>query len=200
VREKVNQVATERGFRLLREAPTDTTYIATYVSDEKHEIKEGDTVQLGFCVRNSIDTTLGFGIDVFTFRGLCKNGAIFGLKSQVKLTGKHTKLLRSLWESLPTLLERALQKGREVIQLYRKMSQIQLNETIAQALESIKLPHKYTETIYENVDGALIINPMDVWTAYNKITEGIWHAQSTDERSKYLYLTRLHSALMPLIQ
>jgi hypothetical protein len=201
VKEKVEAVAAERGFRLHRTSSIKAnTYIAHYISEEKHEVKGDDPVYLGFTVRNSIDTTLGFGIDVFTFRGLCENGAILGLKSQVKLTGKHTKTLSILWKRLPDLIEHALYKGREVIQLYRKMPEMKVNEEIAQALQNIKLPQKYTEGLYETKDdGTLVIFPLDMWTAYNTLTERIWHTTTTDERSKYLYLTRMHTALLPVL-
>ena len=182
-----------------------------------------DEVRLGFCARNSIDGSVGFGLDVFTFRGLCWNGAIvmsakgerafnpyqISEKAEAKLHHKHTSGLQEIVKNLDRYVEQLHQAGEGVIAYYRHLATQRFNIEIAEALNKTVLPKKYLEhngtmTFEENKKKIAGIDAKaDCWSVYNNLTEAIWHNAKTDMRSKFQYFAQIHSVLareVPLVR
>ena len=55
---------------------------ALYAFNEPFDTGDGDTIQLGFAVHNSIDGSMGLCASLFTFRHACANMAFMGFKGQ----------------------------------------------------------------------------------------------------------------------
>lgn len=55
---------------------------ALYAWDDPVDTGDGDTIQMGFAVHNSIDASLGFHVGLFTFRHACANMVWMGVNGQ----------------------------------------------------------------------------------------------------------------------
>ena len=158
---------------------------------------------------------MGFGLDVFTFRGLCWNGAIvmsaggerafnpfeISERAEAKLHHKHTSGLQEIVKNLDRYVEQLHQVGEGVIAYYRHLATQRFNIEIAEALNKTLLPKKYLEhngtmTFEENKKKIVGIDAKaDLWSVYNNLTEAIWHQTGTDMRSKMQYFGQLHGTL-----
>lgn len=101
---------------------------ALYAWDDPVDIDgSGDTVQLGFAVHNSIDTSLGFNVGLFTFRHACQNMVWMGVNGQGMsfdqrdvidhTSHKHTAGLEI--ENLRAWVENTVEYGPTVIDAYQ---------------------------------------------------------------------------------
>ena len=191
--------------------PRDEKDGSYYIGDRK------DQVRLGFCARNSIDGSVGFGLDVFTFRGLCWNGAIvmtregsrafnqyqIAEKADAKLHHKHTSGLQEIVKNLDRYVAELHEVGEGVIAYYRHLATQRFNREIAEALNKTILPKKYLEhngtmTFEDKKQKKTLVSidsKADMWTVYNSLSEAIWHQTSTDMRSKFQYFGVTHDVL-----
>lgn len=195
--------------------PRDEEVGSYFVGDRR------DKVRLGFVARNSIDGSVGFGLDVFTFRGICYNGSIVmnetGLRAwnpyqvsqnaTAKLKHRHTKGLSEVIEHLDTNIEQLQVVGEQVIAYYQHLATVKLNQVIAEHLANTMIPEKYfqqTGITFEKEkdkkgkilsEKVVVEQNKDMWTVYNDLTQAIWHNAQTDMRSKFQYFNVLHSTL-----
>jgi hypothetical protein len=195
--------------------PRDEEVGSYFIGDRK------DKVRLGFVARNSIDGSVGFGLDVFTFRGICYNGSIVmneaGLRAwnpyqvsqnaTAKLKHRHTKGLTEVIEHLDTQIEQLHIVGEQVIAYYRHLATVKLNQVIAEHLAETMIPEKYfqkTGITFEKEkdkkgkitsEKVVVEQNKDMWTVYNDLSASIWHQTTTDMRSKFQYFNNLHGAL-----
>ena len=112
---------------------------------------EKDNVKLGFSIRNGYNTDVSLGIDIFTFRGICSNGAIFKSTDLSKTSIRHVgndpkKLVEAFHEGLMF----AISDWKAVIELYNKMAETRLTKEIAQFIyeQNSKMPLKYFPKYY----------------------------------------------------
>jgi len=155
-----------------------------------------DRVQLGVQVRNSEDGSLGFGIDMFTFRLICSNGAIVRTgELEIKTYWKHTKgLVLDVGKIKNTILQ-IVDRGRDIIDVYRALQALKLNQELAERLAE-KLPKKYLpDYIKARKEGVELLRATTVWEAYNDITASIWHSATASMFTKRTLNRQLHNIM-----
>jgi hypothetical protein len=163
---------------------------------DKSSTKDDD-MKFGFSIRNGYNTGVALGIDVFTFRLICKNGAImrgmdFGTTTIRHMGNDPKKLLKTFQTAIMT----ATEGWSSVLALYNKLAITKLNEKMAQYLyKSIHMPVKYFPKYYE------IATPKEIkedpkkqlvtltnegksvtlWDNFNDITNPLWKAKDEKE-------------------
>lgn len=154
---------------------------------------KNDDMKFGFSIRNGYNTGVALGIDIFTFRLICSNGAImrgqdFGTTTIRHIGNDPKKLLKTFHSGI---IE-AITGWRDVLALYNKMAVTRLTEKMAQYLyKSIHMPIKYFPKYYEVATAKeLKENPkkklvaltaegksVTLWDNFNDITEPLWKAK-----------------------
>jgi Domain of unknown function (DUF932) len=170
-----------------------------------------DKMKLGFCVRNGYNSGVALGIDLFTFRLVCENGAFV---KGVDLAGWHglrhfgkdpKKLLNLFEEGLMKVVE----QWREMLEVYNKMAHVKLNQKMAEFIykrvstgswdisdrffpeyyQIGKIPAEEKKFLREErvpIPPATIAltnkgKSVTLWENYNDMTFHLWRAQ--DEQS-----------------
>jgi len=187
-------------------------FLAYLPEDEKagsYYVTKGDLVRVGFCARNSIDASVGFGLDVFTYRGTCWNGSIvtskegqrawtakdLGKAAEANLSHRHTVGLRGLIEGLNAHVEELRHIGESVITYYKRLAQERLSQKIADALAHTIIPAKCLPWETGKNKQPIVDTRKTLWDTYNSLTQAIWHNAKTDMRTKWLYFGALHQTL-----
>ena len=201
-----------------------------YFPDNEHngsafekEIVPGDSIKLGIHLRNSIDSTVGFGADSFSYRGLCWNGSIQQRRNAMSVYHKHTQSLKDIIPTLKTIIESALAEGEYTVLYYRQLAKTNLTPQIAEILSQTYIPQKYLpwdmkEIETTNIKGEKTIESIpdlttlslksewsrtdathlpeeNMWSVYNHITGAIWHNTKTNPQSKSLTYGALSKAM-----
>lgn len=190
--------ADELGFEELTTHTNDrgTRVTAMFTYPEEIEITEGDTANVGFTIVNSIDRSTSFGVEGFTYRGICGNGVIMGKKEIALSARKHTTGLKVDPKSITKRIETVLVTVRDVINAYQRLAKVKLNEEIADRIAESRLPQKVLPPYIEVEKGelqSLDIN-LSQWQAYNDISANIWHNTKTKLQSKRMHFQQLHKA------
>jgi len=187
----------------------NVTYLANgAVSDLPHtwvEPKGGDVINLGYSIRNSIDGTGSFGADLFSFRKVCSNGAIVGVKKLNKAPLKrHTGKMNEFTDELALKLKVFLLDNLEPFAaFYKALPTIELNLEIAKAISTV-IPTRYLPPFIEKerkTHNVKLTQNVDLYTTYNTITDLLWHNPGKVEpRSASVYMTNLHKKVLePLV-
>lgn len=110
---------------------------ALYAWDEPVRLPDGDSIQLGFAVHNSIDGSLGFNVGLFTFRHACANMVWMGVNAGgmdfddrdviAHYSHKHTKELKVEPDALREVMEGVIRVGGDVIDSYSEWQEESLN-------------------------------------------------------------------------
>jgi hypothetical protein len=178
--------------------------MAKYISSQKTINPDNKSeINLGFSVRNSIDGRSGLGVDGFTFRYVCTNGAIIELSMlpNVRTHRKHTQIADL--QSLERIIGLVVGRLGEIAELYKSWVDAPL--TTEQFIQLIRrIPQKYLPAFFDVegtkkalVEGQPITPPnMTTWEAYNAITDVLSHNEKIDARSEFLYNYQLHAALI----
>jgi hypothetical protein len=209
-----DRIANEIGFKQLKyfESKGGNIVHSTYidknaVSGIPHTLVEpmpGDGINLGFSIRNSIDGSTSYGAQLFSFRSVCSNGAIIGIKNLAmaplkRHTGKMEEFVKELTGNLKKFLEANLEP---LAQFYKSLPSIEVNLAVAKAITAA-IPVRYLPDFIEverkTKKITLTSRSVDAFTAYNSITEALWHSQKADMKSQTTYMTNLHAMLQPLI-
>jgi hypothetical protein len=177
--------------------------MAKYISDKTINPDNKSEINLGYSVRNSIDGRSGLGVDGFSFRGICSNGAIMGLNflPNVRTYRKHTQVadLQGLERIMGTVIGRL----GEIAELYKGWVNAPL--TAEQFIQLIKrIPEKYLPDFFDVegtkkalAEGQPITPPrLTTWEVYNAVTDVLSHNVKIDARSEFLYNYQLHAALI----
>jgi len=178
---------------------------ALYAFDDPYDLGKGDTIQLGFAVHNSIDSSLGLSMSTFTFRHACANMVLIGVKGRGQafddrnvlnyVTKRHTKNLTT--DTLKQTMLNVVEQGRAIIGEYKRLQKETL--TIATARELIKaVPKKYIPSyisIDKKKDKVTLARAPAMWEVYNDLTAGIWHNDKTGYTSKKAMFDSLHKAV-----
>jgi len=173
-----------------------------YVLSEWHDIDGRDKCKIGFAFRNSIDGTLAFSVTGFTFREVCSNGVFIGYRELARYYHKHTKSLKIDLDSVLHHTMEVITSMEKVLDAYRKMVELQLNEQIAESIAKSRLPRKLLPP-YIQTEGTELVwfdESKTVWDAYNDITERIWHNVRQDVVTKNRMFDQLHKTLKPIIK
>jgi hypothetical protein len=187
----VRNLAPEIGATCFQEYIYGNRIFLTYLMEEKL-VESGDAVKLGFSVRNSIDGTMGFGVDGFTWRKICDNGALIKGRDIANVYRKHTKSLIVAKEELTATIWNVIDAVRNFFQRYQAWRSMQLNQEIAEKLS--RLPQKYWPKVMTMQEDQLILTAEpDLWQVYNDCTAAIWHSP-TLMHSKQIYFNQLHEA------
>lgn len=156
----------------------NTRIYATYVANESIAIDNRDKVHLGFAIRNSIDGSMSFGVSGFTFREVCSNGVVMGQRTLAELRQRHTLALKTEVGYIKGVLGRIITETQAVINDFRKLTQLKLNEDIAKRITK-RTPKKYIPKYISVEKGELQdFQPVNLWDCYNDISAEIWHADS----------------------
>jgi len=131
VHEAVVQLSEMFGLRMMKQSRHQLIYggRTVYHTDEKshraywtmvfpkrYKIDGRDKIQLGVQIRNSEDGSMGFGIDLFTFRLVCSNGAVVKTSDlEIKAYWKHTKSLQIDLNALKTTIIQIVERGEAIL-------------------------------------------------------------------------------------
>ena len=169
---------------------------------------EKDVLKLGFSVRNGYNSGVALGVDLFTMRLWCDNGAF---AKGVDLAGWHgvrhlgkdpKKVLAKFEEGLMKIVE----EWKNLLEVYNKMAGVKLNQKMANYIyeksqkgawdiserffpEYYKIPELKVKA---EVDGKpLKMKPVialdnkgrsiTLWENFNDMTYGLWRAQNETE-------------------
>lgn len=180
---------------------------ALYAFDEPVNIGGNDTIQLGFGVHNSIDGSMGFSCGAFTFRNACANmvfmgsvmrGRAYEMRFDERHTisyvyHRHSKDLVAAKQEIAASMKDVIERGYEILDMYRKWKEVKLNSVIADALEE-KIPQKYVPEYLQAK--TRVAQLPSVWSAYNDITQAIWHNNDTGYDTKKSLFDTTHTVLV----
>lgn len=167
-----------------------------WLKEEEVEIVENDTIKLGVVLRNSIDGTMGLGIDAFFYRGLCLNEAMINYS---RLKKERTMFKKYIVHKKGLTLDKIGQAIKEVVENFSKVVEIARNsaslaisseetEELSIWAETALLPKKFTREL-------LASSPSNMWEAYNLVTKAITESRA-NWFSKSLYYNEASKLLM----
>lgn len=171
------------------------------------------TLILGIGVHNSIDGSMGFGMGTFSFRLACSNMVWAGFKQgqfargldqqglATHLYHKHTKGLSADYSKLQEKMMELITNSKQIIDFYRAMERVSLNQDIAQQLVD-RIPQKYLPD-YIQVDDdltAAISDKPSLWQCYNDFTEVMWHDAAGDFGTTRTLNDTLHKVMVQVIR
>lgn len=171
--------------------------------EEQVEYKgKNDAVKVGCIVRNSVGTNVALGADLFTWRVFCENGAVargkdmgFALRH---VGGEPEKLIQSFIHGL----EGVLAKSIELVEYYRKMAHLRMNKKIAEELSKHLPIRAFPDCMtydYKN-HVPVLKGEADLWTAFNDVTEKVWHYEKTGFLSKSVIEKDTHRIMINAVQ
>jgi hypothetical protein len=164
---------------------------------------DNDQVKLGFAIRNGYNTDRSLGIDVFTYRLVCSNGAISKGSDLAKNSIRHVgKDPQALVKAFHEALIMAVEEWFNVIDDYNKMATTQLTPKIAQYIyeQNPKMPRKFFPEYYaiptdeeikkrqeskKPVPLVTLTNEgknVTLWENFNDMTYKLWRAQDPSLR------------------
>jgi hypothetical protein len=175
------------------------------LSERKEAVEVDDIVQFGVSIRNSIDGSTALGVDGFTYRLACRNGATARLQN-VTFNAKHVGDVNKLLDAFREALRTALEYCHQLAELYRKATRIKVTKDIAERLVELNLPmmyYKYTP-IRLNVDGKDIeidvIREDTLWNTFNGITYVITHKSRANPIARSRMTHRLHRVMQEIVE
>jgi hypothetical protein len=156
---------------------------------------DGDEVNVGVNVFNSIDGSSSFGCGLFTFREICSNGVILGYEKIFQVKRIHTKGLSRVLEEMKTRMIYTMERGLDVLEGYRRMAQEKVTEKLVDRILNSRLSLKVLPNYIKEEEATL--PDLNQWQLYNDITELIWHNADAGLHTKTFQFNTLHRA-MPL--
>lgn len=156
-----------------------------FMSNKKHEVKKGDTVQFGINFRNGIGTYISLGGDLYSYRLACLNGAVTTDKKMGSFNIPHRKSASAMLERLTDGLANMLENYKNILQVYKafsvtKLTQPLLNKILRETdIPQIYLPQHIVDVITKkedkNIVGSALIklrkHDATLWDFFNGITE-----------------------------
>lgn len=132
-----------------------------WLTEKQHAVRIGDLVQFGVMVRNAIDGSMGFGIDFYSYRLSCLNGAVMSSSIAPSIRKRHVGLNL---DTLEQVLSDALTHIDEIVHLYRKAAETNLPiPEVRKIIEEMHLPKYITVDVLKDT-------PSNAWEAYNALT------------------------------
>lgn len=99
-------------------------------SEEKFTVDK-DEVFVGAAIRNGAGTNVSLGVDLFTLRWACKNGAIAKGRNLGSFKMAHVGKIESITKKFEDQLALAIKHSGELIKYYKKAALIKVNDEIA---------------------------------------------------------------------
>jgi hypothetical protein len=175
------------------------------LSERKQPIEVDDLVQFGVSIRNSIDGSTALGVDGFTYRLACRNGATARIPN-VTFNAKHVGDANRLLDAFREALRTALEYCHQLAELYIQATRIKVTKEIAERLVELRLPmmyYKYTP-IRLNVDGkdveVDVIREDTLWNTFNGITYVITHKSRANPIARSRMTHRLHRVMQEIVE
>lgn len=164
--------------------------------------QNGDDVNVGVLVRNSIDGTASFGGDIFTYRSRCSNGSIIGKKQLGSFSVKHIGEYNRLLSVFRQYLDRAFRLSKQVKSYYQKAAEVKVNQEIAEAFVKTHIPQKFLPDFIQVDEGKVFLQDKSttVWDAFNESTEKVWHLEKLGIGSKVTYTQRANTWLLQTVE
>ncbi len=179
------------------------------LSDRKEAVEVNDLVQFGVSIRNSIDGTTALGVDMFTYRLACRNGATARI-SDITFNARHVGNVDRLIKMFREALRSALEHCHSLIELYRKATRIKVDKDIATRLVRLNLPTMYyyytpirvkiSNKDEEKVIDVDVVREDTLWNTFNAITYVITHKSRASPIARSRMCHRLHRVLEEVVQ
>lgn len=166
------------------------------ISTIDNPTKVGDDLKLGFVIRNGYNTGTALGVDLFTFRLVCSNGAIAKGVDLASQTVRHiNKNPLELLKTFETGLMTVIAEWKELIALYNKFAGTRLNKKMAQYIwdttrqadinqrffaKYYNLPEEEKPVKEHKIQLAVGAGgeTITLWDDYNNFTDGLYHSQN----------------------
>jgi hypothetical protein len=201
------------------EAHRSFTHYWEYLSDRKYDVEVGDTVQFGICFRNGIGTRVSLGGDIFSYRLVCKNGAVCRDAKLGSFNIPHIQTAEKMMEKFTDAMANTIENFKNLLSYYKAFNVKKLDQQMVdRILKRVDLPLKYLpENILEittkkddkELDEpqiTLIDKTATLWDLFNGITEPLTRAVTNTTESKRIAFNafskrtaKLHKAMMPLV-
>jgi hypothetical protein len=175
------------------------------LSERKQPIEVDDIVQFGVSIRNSIDGSTALGVDGFTYRLACRNGATARIPN-VTFNAKHVGDVNKLLDAFREALRTALEYCHQLAELYRKATRIKVTKEIAERLVELNLPmmyYKYTPIRLKVDDKDIeidVIREDTLWNTFNGITYVITHKSRANPIARSRMTHRLHRVMHEIVE
>lgn len=173
----------------------DETRIRAIYTPGKIERIDGEEVNIGINVYNSIDGSTSFGCGLFTFREICSNGVILGYEKIFSVKRMHTKGLSKVLEDMKARIILTMERGIDILESYRLMAQEKITEKLIDKILKSRLSLKVLPDYIKEEEAQL--PDLNQWQFYNDITELIWHNADAGLHTKTFQFNTLHR-IMPL--
>lgn len=150
-----------------------------------------DGVRIGFVVRNGMGTGVALGIDLFTFRPYCSNGAVMKGRDLGSVSWKHVGKEQKMISGVADAMIQALKNTKNIVTIYQKTPTITVNSEIASKMYqdlwwlgetylpgtwNIKKPAEISKLHKEhkikgNDNIITVKKEINLWDTFNAITE-----------------------------
>jgi len=159
----------------------------------KNSYQDNDYIKFGVAIRNSVGGRLAFGVDLFTYRSICNNGAIFGFKDFGSYSLRHfgsnvVDMSRMLFDNL----REQLGKASEIIHWYDRFAVKKLGDNKVASTNMLKTLSDHIALKYfpdwikivekdskKGQERKIIIPHTEVnrtyWELFNEFTASLWH-------------------------
>lgn len=134
IRKQIDLKSIGLEFQSRHESHGGDTVHWTFVSKDKFSIENNDDVQIGAVIRNGAGTNVSLGVDMYTFRLVCSNGAIAKGKNLGSFSMAHIGKIEIVAKKFEDQLRIALKHSENLIKYYRKATKIKVNNEIANTI------------------------------------------------------------------
>lgn len=144
--------------------------IARLTLPEKHQLDvgNGDLSDMFLLAQNSYDHGYSFRLNIGVFRLVCTNGAVVGRTiDEIKAKEFVTRLKAN---TLAARLDRLVQKGADVVELWKTWMDVEIPRMPAELLLERYFPRKFYEPLLANA-----VFPMSKYALYNLLTRRSTH-------------------------
>jgi hypothetical protein len=190
-----------------------------YVCDLRDHIIKGsslkidDVVQTGFIIRNGIQSDTALGVDFYTKRVSCTNGAISAARSEGNISISHVGSYEHMKTRFLEAIPLAILKAEELIDYYQQSVYIKANQKLAEEFYE-QLRNKITPKYFpenfnidpdiakedpEAISKIVTYKPKTeekLWDVFNNFTENLWHSKRLSFTGKRKTETALHQVLL----
>jgi Domain of unknown function (DUF932) len=168
----------------------------------KNSWQKDDKMKLGLCIRNGYNTATSLGIDIFTMRLICQNGAFHRSKSLQKMSFKHVgKDPKKLFAAFETAIIKAIQDWSDIMAEYELMAKTKLNQKMTEYIfeRNNNLPDRFFPEYYNIVDEKqrkkdqpLVVlasnaqknGTVTLWQNFNDMTRPLWRSDQPETYTK----------------
>jgi hypothetical protein len=173
------------------------------LSDKFYTVKGsanvGDDIQLGVVIRNGINTNVALGADLFTYRLVCKNGAVARGPNLGTVLIKHIGDKSRIIESFRNGLRVVFTRMKDLMEYYEEATKIKMNQQILEQLyDGSNIADKYWPNyvnILPNPDKGHVIPTKDKVTLTPQGTKNSLYETFNDLTDK---LSRAYENRVPL--